>query len=166
MFSKNKNTRSKNTPTVVPVKPAAPSIISVDLKIEGNLNSDGEIQVDGSVRGDITTKKLLVGDTADIRGQIFADSIHVYGKIEGQIKSREVVLAKTAHVVGDILHENLSIEPGAFLEGLCKRISEADLAESVKTSAVQSDLNSPSTGDPDFKKGANQAYRAQGLSGN
>ncbi len=132
MFSKNKKAPSKVTPTAAPAKPAAPSIISVDLKIQGNLISKGEIQVDGTVRGDISTKKLLIGETADVMGQIDADSVQVYGKINGQIKAREVVLAKTAHVVGDILHEKLSIEPGAFLEGLCKRISESELAETDK----------------------------------
>ena len=131
MFSKNKKPQSKaSAPTTVavPAKPAAPSLISTDMKITGNLESKGEIQVDGAIRGDISTKKLLVGETADIQGEIIADSIRVHGRINGQIKAREVVLAKTAHVVGDILHENLSIEPGAFLEGLCKRISNSDLA--------------------------------------
>jgi len=151
MFSKNKKNQSRSSSSAAataPVKPSAPSIISADLKINGNLISKGEIQVDGTIRGDISTKKLLVGESADIKGEIVADSIQVHGRIDGQIKARQVVLAKTAHVVGDIFHENLSIEPGAFLEGLCKRISEAELAESTKMNVVQGGSGGQSSGQP------------------
>mgnify|MGYP000629797540 CR=1 FL=1 len=107
-----------------PAKPAPPSILSTDLHIVGNLRSAGEIQVDGKIDGDIRTVNLLVGETADINGEIVADKVIVHGAVTGQIKARSVTLAKTAHVVGDILHEDLSINAGAFLEGLCKRITE------------------------------------------
>jgi len=106
------------------VKSSPPSIISADLRIVGDLNSDGEIQVDGAIDGDIRTRSLLVGQTANIKGEIVADSVHVHGNINGQIKSRSVLLASTAHVVGDILHLDLAIETGAFLEGHCKRMVE------------------------------------------
>ena len=153
MFSKNKKSPSPSKSTsaatpVAPAKPSAPSMISADLEITGNLDSKGEIQVDGTILGDISTIKLLVGETANIQGQITADSIRVHGRINGQIKAREVVLAKTAHVIGDILHENLSIEPGAFLEGLCKRISDSDVAASGKPGTASSPSNSPSSDTP------------------
>jgi len=124
MFSKSKREFDSGAGGVVPSKPAAPSIISTDMKIVGDLTSDGEIQVDGTVEGDIQSKHLLIGEPAHITGEIVAEVIEVYGTIHGQIKATAVSLAKTAHVVGDILHENLSIEKGAFLEGHCKRMPE------------------------------------------
>ena len=135
MFSKkNKPTGSilSNQKLGETAKPAVPSIISRDLVLTGNLNSDGEIQVDGKVIGDIRTKSLLIGKTANVKGEIIADSVGVHGNVDGQIKAHTVTLAKTAHVVGDILHVNLSIETGAFLEGLCKRLLETELAETSK----------------------------------
>ncbi len=123
MFSKGK----KNDPKkVIQEPPAPPSIISRDLKITGDLYSDGEIQIDGAVTGDIRTKNLMVGETAVVKGEIFAQSVRVHGTIDGQIKAKIVKLAATAHVVGDILHEDLSIETGAFLEGNCKRMAPLD----------------------------------------
>ena len=50
----------------------------------------------------------------------------VNGTINGRIKARSVELFSSAHVVGDIMHEDLSIETGAFLEGHCKRNVKED----------------------------------------
>ncbi|MGY8990677.1 MAG: bactofilin family protein [Rhodospirillales bacterium] len=104
-------------------KPSAPSILSSDLHVIGNLNSDGEIQIDGVIDGDIFTNTLMVGEAAVINGEIHADNLIVHGTINGQIKAKSVSLMKTANIVGDILHEDLAIEKGAFLEGLCQRIT-------------------------------------------
>ena len=146
MFSKKNKTTSSvlsNQKLTQPAKPAVPSIISRDLVLTGNLNSDGEIQIDGKVIGDIRTKSLLIGKTANVKGEIIADSVGVHGNVDGQIKANSVTLAKTAHVVGDILHVNLSIETGAFLEGLCKRMLENDLAETTKVNLVDKAPDSP-----------------------
>ncbi len=143
MFSKTSKGSNKAAPPVVSSgKRAAPSLISADLRIVGDLHSDGEIQVDGTIDGDIRTLVLLVGETANIKGGIVADTVHVHGTINGQIKARAVNLAKSAHVVGDILHEDLSIEAGAFLEGHCKRIAEKKGADEDKINLVVKDSES------------------------
>jgi len=121
MFSKS-NSAGKNAKPEP--RPPAPSILSSDLGVVGDVNSKGEIQVDGMIQGDIDTKILLVGESANIKGSITADTVNVHGKITGHIKARSVSLSKTAHVIGDIHHEDLSIEKGAFLEGHCKRLPQ------------------------------------------
>lgn len=128
MFSRNKNKSIATTQVHM-----VPSIISVDLKIKGDLQSDGEIQVDGHVIGDIRAKVLLVGQSATIDGEIFAETIRVHGNVNGQIKAKFVNLAKTAHVVGDIHHENLSIKEGAFLEGHMVHMTEQEVEKTVGT---------------------------------
>lgn len=143
MFSKN----TKRTGSPVTTPPAPPSIISRDLNIVGDLNSEGEIQIDGSVNGDIRTKALVIGETAIVNGEIVADAVRVLGSVNGQIKAKVVKLAASAHVVGDILHEDLSIETGAFLEGHCKRMA---VAEPAKTEAAAS--GKPSQGEGATKK--------------
>lgn len=121
MFSKtNKKPQVVNKP---PAPPAPPSIISRDLNIVGDLLSEGEIQIDGTVNGDIRTRVLIVGESAKVFGEIIAETVRILGSVDGQIKAKVVKLAQTAHVVGDILHEDLSIETGAFLEGHCKRMA-------------------------------------------
>ena len=138
MFSRNSKGSAATLETKPDVKPSPPSIISVDLRIVGDMTSDGEIQIDGAVDGDIRTKTLLVGDTAHIKGEIVADTVNVHGTVTGQIKSRSVILAKTAHVIGDILHEDLAIETGAFLEGHCKRMIKEKESEPTKIDGLDS----------------------------
>ena len=116
MFSKNSGKTTIKTPTQI----SPPSIISADLKVIGNLNSRGEIQIDGKVKGDIHCKSMLVGKSAEISGSVVVERLEVHGKILGEIKAKVVKLAKSANVIGDILHEELAIETGAFLEGHCK----------------------------------------------
>ena len=119
MFTKGSKEEENN---LVPKVPSPPSLLSPDLTITGNLHSDGEIQIDGRVEGDIQSDVLIVGETAQVNGEITAESVRVHGHVTGQIKATSVSLAKTAHVLGDILHGNLAIEQGAFLEGHCRRI--------------------------------------------
>lgn len=124
MFSKtdDKKSKGKGKPGDSPAKASPPSIVSADLRIVGDLLSEGEIHVDGSVDGDIRSTRLLVGESARIKGEIVAESVDVHGTVIGQIKAQTVSLSRTAQVTGDILHENLAIEKGAFLEGHCKRM--------------------------------------------
>ena len=104
--------------TAAPVRAAA-SLVSADLKIRGNLNNPGEVHFDGTIEGDITCRKLIVGEKASSSGQVEADEVVIRGKVIGRIKAHSVQLAKTANVIGDIWHDTLVIEAGAFLEGHC-----------------------------------------------
>lgn len=139
MFSKSKKNAASTTATPHTV----PSIISADLKIVGDLESAGEVQVDGEVSGDIRAKVLLVGESAKIKGEILADTVRVHGHVNGQIKAKFVNLAKSAHVIGDILHENLSIQEGAFLEGHITHMSETDTATKPKAAEAPSSEGRP-----------------------
>jgi cytoskeletal protein CcmA (bactofilin family) len=124
MFSKTSNKAKTfgNGSKNADVTRSVPSILSADMRVKGNLISEGEIQIDGAIDGDIRTKILLVGLSAEVKGEIVAETVQIHGTVHGQIKAKVVVLAKTAHVVGDILHEDLSIDKGAFLEGHCRSI--------------------------------------------
>ncbi len=119
MFIKsNKTNNIENTHKV----PANPTYISSDMTITGDIKSDGEVQIDGTITGNIFAETLTVGKSANINGEISAQAVYVHGKVIGEIRAKSVSLAKTAHIQGDILHGNLSIDQGAFLEGHCRRI--------------------------------------------
>jgi cytoskeletal protein CcmA (bactofilin family) len=106
-------------------KDAAPSLVSADLEVDGNLTADGALHIDGIVEGDVRCKQLTVGESAVLAGKITADEIEVHGRVEGSIHARSVHLTKTAEIVGDIWHDSLSIDSGAFLNGHCRRNDSA-----------------------------------------
>lgn len=112
-------------------KPQVPSIISANLRIVGNLVSDGDVQVDGTIEGDVHSLSLTVSENASIHGEVEAETVRIHGTVMGQIKATNVALGPTAKVVGDVAHANLVIESGAFLEGHCKRMVEERREEPV-----------------------------------
>ena len=94
-----------------------PSIISPDLKIVGDLKSDGEIQIDGAVKGDIKAAMLTVGEQGKIDGSTVAETVRIFGTVNGRVQAKTVHLEKSARVMAEITHETLTIETGAYFEG-------------------------------------------------
>jgi cytoskeletal protein CcmA (bactofilin family) len=95
------------------------------------MSCEGEIQLEGTVEGNIKSLRLTVGETGVVHGDVNADGVRVQGKIVGTIKAKMVDLAGTGHVTGDILHERLSVENGAFLNGHCRRLTDDELQASA-----------------------------------
>ncbi|MEP0070228.1 polymer-forming cytoskeletal protein [Pyruvatibacter sp.] len=140
MFSKkDSGSVAKAAPAPAPRRGrSAPSIISDDLVVHGNLIATGDIQIDGTVEGDVRSQSLTVGEHATITGAVMADDIVVRGRIVGSIRARRVQLATTCHVEGDILHEALAVETGAFFEGNCRH-SDDPLGDEMPSSAPSSE---------------------------
>jgi len=134
MFSKASKQTSANTNTdgvrSTP-KSSVPSIISADLRINGDLICSGDVQVDGWVEGDIQSRTIVIGEGATVHGAVQAENVRVCGVVKGEIKADTVVLEKTAKVTGDVAHKSLTIAEGAQLEGMCKRLPTPGAAQVV-----------------------------------
>jgi cytoskeletal protein CcmA (bactofilin family) len=118
-------------------KPRVASLISSDITIEGNVMGDGELQIDGTVKGDVKVAKLTIGDTGHIEGTISAEAVEVRGRIVGALSAKQVRLYGTAYVDGDITHEQLAMETGAFFQGRSLKFSR------VAPPAPQAALSAP-----------------------
>jgi cytoskeletal protein CcmA (bactofilin family) len=108
-------------PNVRKTDGAPRSVIDAWLVINGNLESDGAIEVDGQIQGDVRCAHLTVGRHAQVTGNITADEVVVRGKVTGVIRANRVILLDTAQVDSEILHKTLSIEEGASFEGASHR---------------------------------------------
>lgn len=124
MFSKaTKSTSDKLVPDMAAPPeagrkaPRAPSLISDNITIEGSVIGEGELQIDGVVRGEVRVDKVTIGETGHVEGAIFAEVVETRGRVIGQISAKQVRLHGTAYVDGDITHEQLAMESGAFFQG-------------------------------------------------
>ena len=104
-----------------PKPKAAPSILSSDLTIKGNLKTTGDIQIEGVLEGDIKAHLLTVGESATVKGEVIADDVVVNGRVVGCVRGLKVRLTSTARVEGDVIHKTIAIESGAHFEGSVKR---------------------------------------------
>ena len=114
---------NKPSPQTGKSKPS-PSVLSSDLTIVGNLRTTGDVQVEGTVQGDIRAHLLTVGESANIEGEIVADDVVVTGKVTGRVRGLKVRLTSTARVEGDIIHKTIAIESGAHFEGSVQRAED------------------------------------------
>jgi cytoskeletal protein CcmA (bactofilin family) len=151
MFSRKE---SKDTATPEPktfLNTPGPSIISKDMKIVGSVESRGDLQIDGTIEGDVTSRAVTVSEGATVRGSVSADSVKIGGIVKGGVNAKSVTLMRTARVDGDIMHQSLAIEMGANFEGQCKRIS-VPVAEPQKSAVAASAATEPQKNT--FKVGA------------
>ena len=150
MFSSRKDSAPAPQPTAAPAAKRSrpgPSIISADMAIQGSLSSGGDMQIDGRVEGDIRSAGLVIGEGAEVHGEIFAEDVTVRGKVIGRIRARKVLLAATSHVEGDILHEAFAVESGAFFEGNIRHSDNplGDTATAAQDVTFQAPQNPPAT---------------------
>ena len=104
----------------------ARSVIDAWLTMKGNLESEGDIQVDGKVQGHIRCMQLIVGKDATIDGDVVAAEVVVRGRVKGVIRANRVKLQETACVESEIFFEkSLGIEDGASFEGQIRRVSQS-----------------------------------------
>lgn len=168
MFAKSKDEPEMANSSTAParaIKPvptnSAPSIIGSDVKIIGNVSTQGEIQLDGIVEGDISCGAMTMGEHGTLNGSVSADTVVIRGKMTGKIRGRAVRLEKSAKVKGDIWHETIAIEAGADVQGHFRhgtgekrgatnaaepKAAEPKMAEAPKSPSVQPELPTQSTG--------------------
>lgn len=114
MFGKGmaKNSNSEN-PSV--------NIIGAGTVIEGDITTNGDMRIDGSLTGSINVKgKLVVGPSGSIEGEIICQNADISGTIKGKIGVAELLALKSSSkLTGDIITNKIAIEPGAAFSGSC-----------------------------------------------
>src|SRR5579862_3260396 len=109
-------------PAPQPSRPKAASLVAYDMLFEGDISGGGDIQIDGTVKGDVRVDHVTVGDSGQIEGGVYAEAVEVRGRVSGSITAKQVRLYGACHVDGDITHEQLAMETGAFFQGRSLRL--------------------------------------------
>ena len=103
------------------------NLISNGTDITGDIKSNGDIRIDGTLKGNLNTKgKVVIGPTGKVSGEVICKNSEVSGIVEGKIIVGQLLnLKASSKISGDIVTVKLSIEPGAIFSGNCK-MSEND----------------------------------------
>jgi cytoskeletal protein CcmA (bactofilin family) len=98
------------------------NLISNGTDITGDIKSNGDIRIDGSLKGNLNTKgKVVIGPTGKVSGEVICKNSEVSGIVEGKIIVGQLLnLKASSKILGDIDTVKLSIEPGAVFSGYCK----------------------------------------------
>jgi cytoskeletal protein CcmA (bactofilin family) len=98
---------------------ATRNVLSTDVEIKGTVKFTNDLVVDGKIEGEINSDgNLTVGENARIKAEVKTATVVVYGKVHGNLTATDrVELKSSAEVVGDIKAKTLSIEAGAIFIG-------------------------------------------------
>ncbi len=114
-------TRQSESGPVASPRGARFSFVGPEMTITGNIDTEGDLHVDGKIAGDVRCGGLTLGESGEIRGNIVAGEARLGGLVDGAVEAATVTLDQTARITGDILYETLSISSGADVEGRFKR---------------------------------------------
>ena len=105
-----------------PARPEAICSIGAGTSIVGNITCDGPAQFYGHIEGEVRGSELLIGEGAEVVGNVIAQEVTIRGRIKGTIRAVRVKLQASGAVEGDIFHRSLSVEDSALFEGSSRRV--------------------------------------------
>ncbi|HUR10912.1 MAG TPA: polymer-forming cytoskeletal protein [Flavitalea sp.] len=115
----NGKTKSENFTDATPSGGA--SLIAAGTTLKGDITSNGDIRIDGTLKGNIyCTAKVVIGANGVVEGDISGQQADIMGKITGTIKVKEILQLKGGSSINGNLHAGkLQIEPSATFNGQC-----------------------------------------------
>lgn len=100
------------------------SVFADDLLIKGNVTSEGDIQLNGVVEGELSARTLRTGDGATIRGSATVEKAVLGGNVEGSVHGGSVRLESSANVQDEVVSNALSVDEEAYFDGTSKRVKD------------------------------------------
>lgn len=139
MFSKSNSDSSRSSDK----SSSAVNAIGQGSTIKGDIITEGDLRIDGTLIGSINTKgRLVLGETGLVEGEVVCQNALIAGTLKAKIQVHELLSLKaTANLVGDIITNKLAIEPGANFTGSCsmgasiKKIKSTDSNEKEEKTA-------------------------------
>lgn len=114
MFKKDQTTNE-------PKKSSERNILAQNTQIIGNITSDGDFRIDGTLEGNLTTDgRVVIGIHGFVKGSIICANADIEGKFSGDLKVSKILTVKSkANISGDVVIGKLSVEPGATFNATC-----------------------------------------------
>ena len=108
------------------------STIGADFTIEGLVNSAGEVELGGSIKGPVNVKVLIIKEKGSVIGEINAERVDILGFVDGKVTAKKITVGTTGEIKGDLeFTESLVVEEGARLDGNVKKVPLAKIENKV-----------------------------------
>ena len=120
------------------------SRISAGTIIKGEITSPYDIRIDGTFEGKVQTKgRVVVGETAYIKGDVICENIDLWGKVEGNLFVKDTLaLMEGCSMLGNLNIRRLSVELGSTFNGNCRMITEAEFNKVAGVEAPKAEAKS------------------------
>lgn len=97
---------------------STPTLISKGCMIQGKIESDVFVRIDGNVKGDVIIKEgLIVGENGLIEGNVNTSELVVFGTVNGIVKADSIDIKSSGKITGEIHTGTLQVEKGAVYIG-------------------------------------------------
>ncbi|MGB8192768.1 MAG: polymer-forming cytoskeletal protein [Chitinophagaceae bacterium] len=131
----NSKSKSENNEENVP---ASASMIGAGTVLKGDITSNGDLRIDGTLKGNIIgSAKVIIGANGVVEGDISGQQADIMGKVTGSIKVKDLLQLKNGSVVnGNISAGKLQVEPSATFNGQCHMSNGASNASEIKSGNI------------------------------
>lgn len=104
----------------------AVSTIAAGTTINGDMESDSDMRIDGNIIGNVYCKaKIVLGESGIVQGDMHAANADLFGTVNGNVITKDLLCLKSKSTVnGNVNTKRLQIEPNATFNGQCKMTSE------------------------------------------
>ncbi len=117
------------------------NIIAKKTTIVGDINSEGDFRIDGTLEGTLNTNgRVIIGASGIVSGKIDSLNADIEGKFSGKLEVKKTLALKaTADISGEVIVGKLSVEPGAAFNASCvmRVLSEEEKKENDRESKAR-----------------------------
>ncbi|MDX2304051.1 MAG: polymer-forming cytoskeletal protein [Microscillaceae bacterium] len=127
MFGSNNNNNNNNKEVVKETRPTeannnSETRIGKGATLYGDIETAGNIRLDGQVVGNIRSKaRVVLGESAQLKGNLLAQNAEIFGEIDGRVEIADILTLKSSsNVKGDVICNKFVTESGANFNGKCQ----------------------------------------------
>ncbi|TAL44935.1 MAG: polymer-forming cytoskeletal protein, partial [Chitinophagaceae bacterium] len=91
------------------------TLISFGTTLKGDISSNSDLRIDGTIIGNITSNaKIVIGTSGVVEGDINGNQADIVGKVSGNVRVKDLLQLRGECVVnGNLYATKLQVEPTA-----------------------------------------------------
>ncbi len=138
-----KKDKEKNEATKANRHMGAVSTIASGTTINGDMESDSDMRIDGNIIGNVYCKaKIVLGESGIIQGDLHAANADLFGTVNGNVISKDLLCLKSKSTVnGNVNTKRLQIEPNATFNGQCKMTTDQAQGKTLSDKKVELEVH-------------------------